>query len=378
MRTPDTTPPNVIFIEAESTQEGSLTITLQLDEPGTAYCKAYTSTGSYTFNDLTTTPIYVNYVTNWNNVYNNFDVLVTDLTMETKYYVYCVAEDDEFTEGATTIDPAPTGNNPSSPILTETTGRYTLDLTPPIITVSSIASYAETTATVTVRLDEPGTVWCKAVRDYFDPPTINQIIAASFSSTTALANTNFQVLVENLEKDTEYDMYCHARDGGTEVDVGSTPDAGNPGNDCTFDHVLSTKRDIHTLGDSTPPVIVSVSPQNQETMVTINPIIQFVFNEDIQAGSGSVQIQEGTLVQLFDITNVNTGQCVQGFAIMTITLTNFTMDFSSTCANAMIATAKTYYVSFPTGVFQDTSPQANEAAEYGASQTYFFSTITSR
>ena len=44
MRTPDTTPPTIIFIEAESTEETSITVTLQLDEPGTAYCKVYVDT----------------------------------------------------------------------------------------------------------------------------------------------------------------------------------------------------------------------------------------------------------------------------------------------------------------------------------------------
>jgi len=95
VRTPDVTPPNVIFIEAESTEETSITVTLQLDEPGTAYCKAYTITQAATptlFTDLTTgTQIYKNTVTNWNNIYKNFEVKVADLSRETKYYVYCVA-----------------------------------------------------------------------------------------------------------------------------------------------------------------------------------------------------------------------------------------------------------------------------------------------
>jgi hypothetical protein len=136
VRTPDVTPPNVIFIEAESTEETSITVTLQLDEPGTAYCKAYTSTQSASpslFTSLTTGTVYKNTVTNWNNIYKNFEVKVMDLSKETKYYVYCVSEDDEIVEGATTITPQPTQNNPSTPMLTESTGRFTLDLTPPII-----------------------------------------------------------------------------------------------------------------------------------------------------------------------------------------------------------------------------------------------------
>ncbi|CAJ1414197.1 unnamed protein product [Effrenium voratum] len=111
VRTPDITPPTIIFVEAESTQESSITVTLQLDEPGTAYCKAYTSVQTVDaalYTALTTAPLYKNTITNWNNIYKNFDITVSGLTMETKYYVYCAAEDDELVEGATTIDPAPT------------------------------------------------------------------------------------------------------------------------------------------------------------------------------------------------------------------------------------------------------------------------------
>ena len=46
VRTRDITAPTIIFVEAESTAETSITITLQLSEPGTVYCEAYTSTGT--------------------------------------------------------------------------------------------------------------------------------------------------------------------------------------------------------------------------------------------------------------------------------------------------------------------------------------------
>ena len=95
------------------------------------------------------------------NIYIHI-IKVADLSMETKYYVYCVAEDDELMEGATTILPQPTSNNRATPMLTESTGRFTLDLTPPIINVRTIKSLSEQTSTVTMQLDEPGTAWCKA------------------------------------------------------------------------------------------------------------------------------------------------------------------------------------------------------------------------
>jgi len=384
VRTPDTTPPNVIFVEAESTEETSITVTLQLDEPGTAYCKAYAATQSANaalFTDLTTGTIYYNTVMNWNNIYKNFEVKVSDLSMETKYYVYCVAEDDELAEGATTIDPQPTGNNEAVPMLTESTGRFTLDLTPPVITVVSIVSTAETTATITVRLDEPGTVWCKAIRDRFDPPTINQVIAANFLTVQTSSNTDFAVLVQNLERDTEYDVYCHARDRGTEVEYGVTPTPGNPGNDVTYDHMLTTKRDIHTMGDSTAPTIVSVTPNHQATGVDQSPVFTIVFNEDIQASASSAMVtftmDGGGGSHALDIVEANNGLCAGGGAAkIFITLTTLTVDFTP-CATTLPANTK-WFVTFADGTLRDESTAQNAVPAFGTGSSYYFTTLTSR
>jgi hypothetical protein len=379
VRTPDVTPPNVVFIEAESTEETSITVTLQLDEPGTAYCKAYTSTQAASpalFTDLTTgAQLYKNTVTNWNNIYKNFEVKVADLTKETKYYVYCVAEDDELMEGATTILPQPTSNNRATPMLTESTGRFTLDLTPPIINIRSIKSMSEKTSTITLQLDEPGTAWCKAVRDRFDSPTINQIIAASFYAVTTLANTDFTVQVQNLERDTEYDVYCHARDRGTEVEYGVTPSAGNPGNDVTHSHVLTTKRDIHTMGDSTPPIINAVAPVHQETSVGIRPVFVITFNEDVQSGSGHVVFTpaSGTPISL-NVNGVNNGLCTSDYARLRITLNVFTADFSQCTTHVGLTAPSVWYVSFVAGAFKDDAHAMNPVAAFGSSQSYYFTT----
>jgi hypothetical protein len=375
VRTPDTTPPTVVFIEAESTEETSITVTLQLDEPGTAYCKAYTTVqfaGNALFNDLTSSgTVYKNKVTNWNNIYKNFEVKVADLSKETKYYVYCTAEDDELMEGATTITPQPTSNNAATPMLTESSGRFTLDLTPPIITVTDIVSTSETTATVTLRLDEPGTAWCKSVRDRFNPPTINQIIAASFFSVTTLENSDFTVTVENLARDTEYDMYCFARDRGTEVEYGVTPSAGNPGNDVTMSHVLTTKRDIHTLGDSTPPIISSVTPVHGATSVSVSPVIEIVFNEDVQAVSGAQLQFSGATTFNLDLADVNTGLCANTYAKMSVILNVFKADFS-VCSATLVAGVQ--YLSFAAAAFKDDSHNENAVAAFGTGSSYSFTT----
>jgi hypothetical protein len=301
-------------------------------------------------------------------------VVVADLSVETKYYVYCVAEDDELMEGMYTITPQPANNNMATPMLTEGTGRFTLDLTPPVITVIGILSNSETTSTVTVQLDEPGTVWCKAVRDRFDPPTINQIIAANFLSITTTAGTDFDVLVENLGRDTEYDVYCHARDRGTEVDP-VTPLAGNPGNDVTHDHVLTTKRDIHTMGDSTSPVILSRSPILGETSVGLNPVFTLNFNEDVQSGTGFVIFEPeggGPTVDL-DVSQVNTDICASTRAKMSITLSVLKIDFSP-CAGFLSSNTK-WYVRFAAGVFKDDSYAENIVPAFGTGNSYYFTTL---
>jgi hypothetical protein len=331
------------------------------------------------FNDLIAGgTIYKNTVTNWNNIYKNFEVKVADLSKEIKYYVYCTAQDDELAEGATTITPQPVANNAATPMLSESTGRFTLDLTPPIITVTGIQSTQETTSTVTLRLDEPGTVWCKAVRDRFQPPTINQIIAANFPSITTLASTDFDVVVENLQRDTEYDVYCHARDRGTEVEYGVTPSAGNPGNDVTMSMVLTTKRDIHTLGDSTPPVITSYTPALAATAIPLRPVFEITFNEDIQAATLPVTINfepaSGSNIH-FKATDVNNNQCAETWAKMSITLNVLKIDFSQCTTNpgGLLQNTK-YYVNFAAATLKDDSHHANPVAAFGASQSYYFTT----
>jgi len=305
-------------------------------------------------------------------------VLVSDLIMEKKYYVYCVAEDDELMEGTYTIIPKPIKNNQATPMLIESTGRFTLDLTPPIISVVSISSYSESTATVTVKLDEPGTVWCKAVRDRFDPPTINQIIAANFLSVMTSSSTNFDVLVQNLLRDTEYDMYCHARDRGTEVDPG-TPIAGNPGNDVSNAHMLTTKRDIHTMGDSTAPVVTSRTPVLGETNVGRNPVFTLQFNEDIQSGTGNVIFTPaggGPTINL-DITKANTNICVVSLAKLFITLNVLSVDFSAcSSGGSYLSTNTQWYVSFAAGVLKDDSTAQNVAPAFGSASSYYFTTGT--
>jgi hypothetical protein len=342
VRTRDKTPPTIVFVEAESTAETSITITLQLSEPGTVYCEAY--------NGVTVGPNvksacsysscqYV--VATWAETYRNFEVTVTQaggLTMETNYYVYCGGEDDESVEtqysgGGGAVDT----NNIAAIILTESTGRYTLDLTPPIIQVNSVVSLSEPTLTVNVQLDEPGTVWCLAVRDNFDAPTINQIIAADYSAVETGANQPFNVVILALTRDTEYDTYCFARDRGTENGAVSP----NPGNDITFATVLSTKRDVHTIGDSTypfipePPQSSGFVPAQSTSGVNNQETIVLTFSEDITT-SNDVQSDPATYsLQFYDVTGSGSNNRAIDFSsgnsagLITIVNNVMTIDFDA-------------------------------------------------
>lgn len=376
VRTKDLTPPTLIFVEAESDSETSIVVTLQLNEPSTAYCGAYTSAqvvNSALFTALTTgANVYQNVVTNWNNIYINFEVRILSLQGHTVYYVYCAAQDDEIIEGATTITPAPTSNNVNLGFLTESTGRSTLDLTPPIQTIVSVSSLSENTATVYMSLSEPGTAWCTAVLNGFAAPTINEIIAAGFYTFTSAGSQAFNVVIQNLVRDTEYDTYCHARDTGTTVPTG-VPSPGNPGNDDSYVQDLLTMRNIHTMGDSTPPSLVSVLPVYQQTGAAQNPVFKIVFNEDIQAGTGYLTFAAagGSNTFQLNINQANNGLCANSAAKISVLLTTLTADFTS-CTSFFLTANTQWYASMPAGVIQDTA--GNSAATFGASNSYYFTT----
>jgi len=302
VRTWDTTPPNLIFVEAESREESSITVTLQLNEPGTAYCRAYPyiDPGNTTFDEVLNAPdgpfrfelpsdsptrIYTAHA------HRNFEITVSSLSREVLYFVYCAAEDDEDSDGcsqrATSDDPSCTRNR-NTPYLTEAVGRYTLDLTPPVFSVVNARSTTQDSVTVAVSLDEAGTAWCSAVFDQFAAPTVNQIIAAGFQSEASDAGI-INVTVTNLVKDTEYDMYCFARDDGTKSARNDTVEVQlSVKNPVSYFTVMETKMDAHVIYDSLAPVLLELDPVNQAFQVDPAPNITLTFNEDIKAGTGSV------------------------------------------------------------------------------------------
>jgi len=323
VRTWDATPPNLIFVEAESRQETSLTMTLQLNEPGTAYCRAYplTDPGVPSFPDVRAAPggpfsfelpsdsamrIYSAHA------YRNFEITVEGLSREVLYFVYCAAEDDELADGCSqrdqSDDPSCTSNY-NTPYLVEDSGRYTLDLTPPTLTVVNAVSTTQDSITVAVNLDEAGTAWCTAVLDQFPVPTINQVIAAGFQTEAEDAGI-VNVTVVSLSRDTEYDVYCFARDDGTKSARNDTLEVQfsrkNPVSSST---VISTKTDAHVIYDSLAPLLLAMDPSNNAFQVDSPLNITLTFNEDVTAGDGSLFLrasgQSDVVVAAEDIAYIN-------------------------------------------------------------------------
>ena len=83
----------------------------------------------------------------------------------------------------------------------------------------------------------------------------------------------------SLTPDVEYDTYCFAVDASR--------------NAISLSAVAATKRDIHTLGDTTPPTIVAFSPVSGSLGVSVTPTLEFTFDEDIVVGAGNMVITDG-------------------------------------------------------------------------------------
>ncbi|CAJ1402439.1 unnamed protein product [Effrenium voratum] len=303
VRTWDSTPPVLAVIDAESRTEDSITVTLQLDEPGTAYCRAFQSTvdnatfadvmsapgGPFSF-DLPSDSALRSFSA---SAYRNFEITVSGLSREVLYYVYCTAEDDELLDGCfqrnATESPS-CDNNQADAVLTETAGRYTLDLTPPSITVTDAVSYTQDSVTVTVLMSEAGTVWCSAVLDLQPPPSTNEVVAAGFVA-HALNAGIVSVVVQGLIRDTEYDMYCFAQDDGTMSAANSSLEVRlSKKNAIGYTEMVATKMDAHVIYDSTPPQLLSTDPVHNAPVVSLVNIT-LTFDEDIQAGNGTVELR---------------------------------------------------------------------------------------
>jgi len=183
----------------------------------------------------------------------------------------------------------------------------TLDRTPPTIEVLNTSSDKEDAVTITLQLDEPGAAYCGAWPDKEATPSADgvaklpsseEIVAQGFNKTEGIfSNVPFEIVISGLTRDTEYDTYCTAHDN-----AGSHPHAQRIDNWVIPSQIQQTKRDIHTEYDTTPPVVVTLSPKPgsfQSADIGCVPdgvalgcmlTVTLSFNEDVQRGVGNVSI----------------------------------------------------------------------------------------
>ncbi len=99
---------------------------------------------------------------------------------------------------------------------------------------------------------------------------------------------------------------------------------------------------VESKPDQGPPQIVSLSPQNEQTGISVNPVFRFTFNKNIQKGTGNISIfnTENTSVPFVQVTSGD------------IDIEDKTAEFQ--LQNAL-AINTTYYILIPATLFKDVS-----------------------
>ena len=202
----DETPPTFtrLVIQDPTEYNDRINITLALNEPGTAYCRATRSDSGETAADMTINRILS---ADWSAVYTGSDVSIVMHKLEnvnpqltsrddkdvffeeqTQYDVYCWAQDSakdsrglarpnymSHTYVSTEV------NSSSDPQGGATLKVWVVDSTPPQMIFVGSDSLASATLQVTLQLNEPGTIWCQAVE-----------VSASTQKTTFCSDEDIQ------------------------------------------------------------------------------------------------------------------------------------------------------------------------------------------
>lgn len=208
----DESPPTFtrLQIQDPTASNDRINITLALNEPGTAYCRATRSDSGETAADMTINRILA---AGWSAEYIGSDVSIEMYKLEnvdpkltsrddvdvffeeqTQYDVYCWAQDSakdskglarpnymSHTYVTTEV------NSSSSPQGGSSLNVWVVDSTPPQMTFVRADSLASATLQVTLQLNEPGTIWCQAVE--------------VFASTQNLANCNDEEFQQESSSD---------------------------------------------------------------------------------------------------------------------------------------------------------------------------------
>jgi hypothetical protein len=149
-----------VSILASATTETDITVTLTLNEPGTAWCRAVrsgfsTPTVLEILETSFSSPVATASVAT-DVLITHYDAYAEALQLGTDYDVYCFAEDD-LCFGCR----VPSGISFAAVTATLTPVR-TLDTTPPVLTGVKAESIARDQIQITLQVDEGALVWCAA------------------------------------------------------------------------------------------------------------------------------------------------------------------------------------------------------------------------
>uniref|UniRef100_A0A7S2KVD7 SbsA Ig-like domain-containing protein n=1 Tax=Zooxanthella nutricula TaxID=1333877 RepID=A0A7S2KVD7_9DINO len=168
----------------------------------------------------------------------------------------------------------------------------TLDTTPPAVVIAEARQSGQGALTLTVQLSEPGTAYCGVVSDQHHPPSQWELLRQGASAIVAPGAPGLlaSVVLSGLPQDTELDAYCTASDRASahaDLAVDNFP---------SDQAVLSTKLDVHTSFDSTPPVLTQTAPGYGAFASCVpdgfdagcKTTLTFEFDEDIFRGQGNI------------------------------------------------------------------------------------------
>jgi hypothetical protein len=327
----DTTPPS-ITIQSTTQAEQSITVTLALNEVGTAWCRAVNRDFSVPhINEILET----NFLSKVSPP-SNSQVLITaynadgdPLQLGTDYDVYCYAIDD-LCLGCK----VPTGTTTGAVIASKTQVR-TPDSTPPKMTIVDSHSISNQEIMITLQVDEGAKVWCAAwtampvnfatnyindiknyapfckdnkaqrcgtfwvydLDDLEDTGSDEVTTQADYDQDTKWKyNRDVYIILSGLTEAVQYShIYCYAEDDETDGIGGGSP------NQMTFNTgpasasmVASTKTAIGpvTVLDETPPRFVQLK-MDDPTAANNQIVVTFSLNEAGTAYCRAVRSDSG-------------------------------------------------------------------------------------
>ena len=224
----DETPPTFtkLLIPDPTEHNDRINITLSLNEPGTAYCRATRSDSGESAADMTINRIIA---AGWSAAYSGSDVTIEMTKIEnidpsqtarddvdvyfeeqTQYDVYCWAQDSAVDSNGLARPNymsheyvSAEVNSSSSPSGGSTLNIWVVDSTPPTMTFVRADALASATLQVTLQLNEPGTVWCQAILPYSSSLTEHCKVGASGSegdlqSADVTAPCHYETLAADL------------------------------------------------------------------------------------------------------------------------------------------------------------------------------------